>query len=261
LSLAGKEFNALPAAVRSRQDIRFEIRFTYEFIRRFLPHGCKRILEIGCGGGELAAALARDGFAITAIDRDQEQIAAARSLGVDARLVEWPDFDDGSFDAVLFMRSLHHIHPLHQAVRRAVDCLSPGGRLIVEDFSYEAADEKTLRWFTGVCRVLSAAGMLTAPDEFLVGILSSGVSVSGWRKNYEEHDLSTGVAMKTALDEIAGRVQTENAPYYFRYLVKALASSNRRDAIIQALATQELTLIDDGAIVALGRRFVVTRES
>ncbi len=37
--------------------MRFETRYTYDFVKRFLPPGCHRILEVGCGEGEVAACL------------------------------------------------------------------------------------------------------------------------------------------------------------------------------------------------------------
>ena len=134
--------------IASKRNLRLEVRYTYDFIRRFLPPDGRRLLEIGCGTGELAARLTEDGFQVTAIDSDQELVGAAGQLGVNAHVAEWPDFDDGHFDAVLFTRSLHHIQPLRDAVQHAVACLSESGRIIVEDFAYEDADEKTLRWLS-----------------------------------------------------------------------------------------------------------------
>src|SRR5439155_1204291 len=135
--------------------MQFETRYTYDFVRRFLPRGCRRILEVGCGTGELAARLSKDGYVVIAIDSDRDSVAAARRLGVNAHVATWPDFDQGQFDAVLFTRSLHHIHPLGESVRHAADCLANGGRIIVEDFAYESADEKTLRWFKSAIRYFS----------------------------------------------------------------------------------------------------------
>ena len=147
--------------------MRFETRFTYDFVRRFLPQRPQRILEVGCGTGELASRLLQDGCAVVAIDSDHDSVVAARQLGVDASVAAWPDFDDGNFDAILFTRSLHHIHPLDQALRRAVDSLADGGRIIVEDFAYESADEKTLRWFASAIRLIEAEGLLVETDALL----------------------------------------------------------------------------------------------
>jgi SAM-dependent methyltransferase len=82
-----------------------------------LPAGRCRILEVGCGAAELPTRLSKDGHAILAVDTDPESVAAARTLGVDARVATWPDFDEGYFDAVLFTRSLHQIHPLGESIR------------------------------------------------------------------------------------------------------------------------------------------------
>ena len=235
----------------------FETRHTYDFIRRSLPRNCRRILEIGCGTGELAARLSQDGITIVAIDGDPDSVAAARRLGVDARVATWPDFGDGKFDAVLFTRSLHHIHPLDESVRRAVEGLAPGGRVIVEDFAYESTDEKTLRWFGSAIRFLEATGSLTMTDEFLERVLSKTGTLKAWKENHEP-DLHTSAAIVAQLDKVPGGVRTENAPYYFRYIANAISSTRRRDAILQAFAEQEEMLAADGSIVALGRRFVAT---
>jgi len=42
--------------------------------------------------GEVAACLTQDGYAVIAIDSDRDSVAAARQLGVDARVATWPDF-------------------------------------------------------------------------------------------------------------------------------------------------------------------------
>ena len=238
--------------------MRFETRYTYDFVKRFLSGGRRRILEVGCGTGELAARLSRDGHTVIAIDSDPESIAAARGLGLDVRVAKWPDFDDGYFDAVLFTRSLHHIRPLDYSIWHAADRLRDGGRIIVEDFAYESADEKTLHWFASAVRLLEATGSLATSDEFLQTVLSKTETLKAWRQNHES-ELHRAADIDAHLEKTAGRAIRENAAYYFRYIANAIIATDKRDEILRAFAEQEETLSADGSIVALGRRFVTTR--
>jgi SAM-dependent methyltransferase len=238
--------------------VQFETRYTYNFVGRFLPRDCRRILEVGCGRGELAARLLKDGYSVVAIDSDQDSVAAARRLGVDARLATWPDFDGGDFDAVLFTRSLHHIHPLDKSISHAADSLVEGGLIIVEDFAYESTDEKTLRWFSSVIRLLEATASLTVDDDFRDKVLSKTETLKAWRENYES-ELHTAAAIDAQLEKLFGRVIRESAAYYFRYIANDITATEKRDAILQAFAEQEETLAAEGSIVALGRRFVAAR--
>jgi len=237
--------------------MQFETRYTYDFVRRFLPRGCRRILEVGCGTGELAARLSKDGYVVIAIDSDRDSVAAARRLGVNAHVATWPDFDQGQFDAVLFTRSLHHIHPPGESVRHAADCLANGGRIIVEDFAYESADEKTLRWFKSAIHLLEAASALVMSDEFLDKVLSKTETLNTWRENHER-ELHKAVEIDAQLEKMLGRVIRENAAYYFRYVANSITAT-QRDAVLQALAAQEGNLAAYGSITPLGRRFVAER--
>jgi SAM-dependent methyltransferase len=236
----------------------FETRYTYDFIKRFLPLGCHRILEVGCGTGGVAACLTQDGYAVIAIDSDRDSVAAARQLGVDARVATWPDFDEGHFDAVLFIRSLHHIHPLDESARHAASSLVESGLIIVEDFAYESTDEKTLRWFCGAIRLIEATGLLVVSDEFQHRVLSKTETLKAWRQSHEE-ELHTAEEIGAHLKKVSHRVIRENAAYYFRYIASAITAAEKRDAILQAFAEQEVTLAADGSIIGLGRRFVATR--
>jgi len=238
--------------------MRFETQFTRDFIRRSLPEGARRVLEIGCGSGALAASLLQDGVSLIAIDTDADSIAAAQALGVDARIAAWPDFEDGLFDAVLFTRSLHHMHPLDKAVQRAADTLVIGGRLIVEDFAHETADERALQWFADVIDQLDGADLLVKGDDFLSTLRSRNETLKIWRENHEP-GLHTAANVFAEIRRVFGELRCEEAPYYFRYLSRAIVSTADRDKILQDLAEQEAELIARGTILALGRRFVAER--
>ncbi|WP_102225675.1 class I SAM-dependent methyltransferase [Acidimangrovimonas sediminis] len=97
----------------------------------------REVLDVGCGRGALLRSLSRRGFVVTGLDPQPEAIGAARAAAPDARLAEGSaaamPFRAGSFDAVVFLNSLHHVPPpeMDPALAEAGRCLRPGGRLIV----------------------------------------------------------------------------------------------------------------------------------
>ena len=115
---------------------------TLKFVLKYLNSRNNRILEVGCGNGELALALQNSGFQVIAIDSSVEAVENAKALGVDARVAQFPNFDETGFDAILFTRSLHHIHELEQAVERAYQLLNNNGLVMLEDFAFDEANNK-----------------------------------------------------------------------------------------------------------------------
>jgi SAM-dependent methyltransferase len=219
--------------------------YTLDFVLGNLPENAHDILEVGFGEGELAAALAKRGLGVVALDANDELVAAAQARGVDARFGEWPVLMEQRFDAVLFTRSLHHIHPLDEAIAAARDALRPGGRIIVEDFRAEGGTARSRAWFTGIVRLLHAGCSDALP--FDLDAMLSKAEPDG-----QEHDLHPSTAIATALAKV-GRTEADDAAYYFRYLEPEFPPG-----ATGALLDDELSLIANDSIDALGRRFVVT---
>jgi SAM-dependent methyltransferase len=97
-----------------------------------------RALDIGAGRGIASYALARDGFAVTALEPDPSAIvgsAAIRKLSLDAgigiqvveEVSEQLPFPDGNFDVVFARAVLHHMTDLEGACREMYRVLKPGG--------------------------------------------------------------------------------------------------------------------------------------
>jgi SAM-dependent methyltransferase len=112
---------------------------TFEFLKRFITSRNMRLLEVGCGRGELAALLSQY-LHVRAIDSSQEAVLAALQLGVDAHVADFLNYDFEPFDIVFFSRSLHHIHPLEKAIERADALMKVNGLFVIEDFAAELAD-------------------------------------------------------------------------------------------------------------------------
>ncbi|UIJ70918.1 class I SAM-dependent methyltransferase [Aurantimonas sp. HBX-1] len=73
----------------------------------------RTVLDIGTGSGKLARALGERGYAVTGIDPNADAIGQAKSEVPDAQFsvgtAEALPYPDGSFDAAVFLNSLHHV--------------------------------------------------------------------------------------------------------------------------------------------------------
>jgi SAM-dependent methyltransferase len=102
-----------------------------------LPADCRRVLDVGCGDGQLALKLAERCGDVVGIDVDASALARARTLiGANPRIslqlgdVLAHEFAASSFDFIVAVASLHHL-PLRPALTRFRDLLRPGGTLAV----------------------------------------------------------------------------------------------------------------------------------
>ena len=110
------------------------------FVRAALPAAPARVLEVGAGSGELAAALTDAGYEVVAID------PAAQSPPVRAVSLHEVDEPTASFDAAVAVVSLHHVEPLEQSCRRLGELVRAGGVLVVDEFDVERFDERAAQW-------------------------------------------------------------------------------------------------------------------
>jgi len=111
-----------------------------------------RVLDIGCGAGTDAIALAKQvspgGGYVTAVDFDQHlvDVAVARSQGLDLPLrflradIHDLPFDIAEFDAVRIDRVLHFLPDPAGALAEAVRVTANGGRVVVTEPDWSTFD-------------------------------------------------------------------------------------------------------------------------
>jgi SAM-dependent methyltransferase len=219
-----------------------------------LLEGRSRVLEVGCGTGDLARRLASDGHQVTAIDLELDHPAAAAGI----RWVEgdFLAFDDGRFDAVLFTRSLHHIDPLEQAVDHAARLLSPAGLLVVDEFDRAAADRDTVRWYYDVQELLAAAAVY--PADRIAGAPADDPAAR-WRDEHD-HDppLHGGAEMLAAIADRFARLDTARGPYLYRTIAQRVEDSARGAAVARQVLAAETRRLEAGALAAIGLRITAT---
>jgi SAM-dependent methyltransferase len=103
-----------------------------------------RVLELGCGEGDLAIDLARAGLEVDAVDLSPDRIAVAVAQASAAGIARRPRFEvrdlnvdalpDGPYDGVVAHDALHHVVALEALLERVERALRPGGRLLVLDY-------------------------------------------------------------------------------------------------------------------------------
>jgi SAM-dependent methyltransferase len=167
------------------------------FVLSELPPAPARVLEVGCGEGELAFALARAGFDVLAIDPEPPDGPLFRRTTIE-------ELDEpGPFDAVVASRSLHHVADLAVALDKFVELLRAGGLVVIDDFGWERLEDASAK------RV--------------------GIALEEWR---DEHDhLHTCEAMLSELDARFNRRSFSWEPYLYREARQALTEDDERGLI------------------------------
>ena len=99
------------------------------------PQHNERILDLGCGTGELAQAISEKGATVVGLDADPQMIAkvkhqfpAVNFQVADARSFHFPE----PFDAVFSNAALHWVPESERVVASIAKSLKPGGRFVAE---------------------------------------------------------------------------------------------------------------------------------
>lgn len=118
---------------RYAKNARFVADLGMPVIELLAPKPGERILDLGCGDGALTARLAELGCEVVGVDSSPELIAAARKLGLDARVADGQRLAfEGGFDAVFSNAALHWMLQADDVIAGVYRALKPGGRFVAE---------------------------------------------------------------------------------------------------------------------------------
>lgn len=101
------------------------------------PEADERVLDVGCGKGDLTAYIATEAAELVGVDAAEEMVEEARRQHpelefhvADARLLD--DVFDGCFDGAFSNAALHWIPEAREVAEAVYDVLDDGGRFVAE---------------------------------------------------------------------------------------------------------------------------------
>lgn len=97
------------------------------------PFGNRKLLDVGCGGGGVAARTAGMGWEVTGIDISPKNVEVLRQRGTNAEVVDlngdFP-FESESFSCITFIEVAEHLVRAEYAFSEISRVLAPGGKVL-----------------------------------------------------------------------------------------------------------------------------------
>lgn len=101
------------------------------------PNRGESILDLGCGDGALTMKLMELGCTVVGVDSSADMVAAAKSLGLNAHVIDGESLRFTSeFDAVFSNAALHWMKDPERVITGVWRSLKPGGRFVGEFGGY-----------------------------------------------------------------------------------------------------------------------------
>ncbi|HVX43190.1 MAG TPA: class I SAM-dependent methyltransferase [Mycobacteriales bacterium] len=211
-----------------------------------LPSPPATVLEVGCGRGALAAELQRRGYAVTGVDPAPDSVAAARARGVTVVAERFEEYGGGTFDVVLFTRSLHHVEDLAVTLDAALRHLAPGGAVVLEEFATDGITGPAAAFVYDTLEILAAAGVAAGRER------EHSDPFDQWRS--DRAHLLTRAEMLAGLEKRLTLGPVTPAPTLWRMIASQLTGPDpaAAAAIARSLQDIETRRIAAGELPALG---------
>lgn len=119
-----------------------------DFPLKYLPMETRgRLLDLGCGSGELLGRMQSLGWQAEGIDVDPVAAEAARRKGfkVSTGSLSEQKFPDSSFDAVVMSHVIEHVHQPLALIKEVRRILKPGRRLVIATPNARSLGHRMLR--------------------------------------------------------------------------------------------------------------------
>jgi SAM-dependent methyltransferase len=224
----------------------------YQFVADTV-RGAMRVLEVGCGRGDLSRRLGADGLLVTAIDLELGEVKGGP--GVKFLEGDFLAHEDTPFDAVIFTESLHHID-LGAAIERALKLLAPGGQLVVDDFDLDAPRVTTARWYYETQELLAASGLFAYER---IDADNPDPRMRWLEAHVSDPPLATGRQMIAAIGGKLAIRDTVRGPYLYRAILAGLPDDDWGRSVAHHVVGVEERRVAAGTLDGVGLRIVAMK--
>jgi SAM-dependent methyltransferase len=115
------------------------------FVERYASAG--RLLDVGCARGYTLDVARESGWDVEGVEISPSIVAELeqRGIRVSKDLAEVAELEPGRFDVVTMYQFLAHVGPQREFIENAVECLRPGGLLVIETWDRTSVAARALR--------------------------------------------------------------------------------------------------------------------
>ena len=213
----------------------------YDLLSRVAARDPRRVVDLGCGAGNLTAQLARrwPQATVEALDSSPEMVAAARERGVSASVADirtWTPQPDT--DVVLSNAAMHWVPEHGELFVRWAGQLATGSWLAIQmPGNFETASHAAVR---AVARrqpyakllqeiPLGVGTVVDTPARYADRLLDAGCTVDAWETTYihqltGEHPVLDWIS-GTALLPVSERLDVQNYQRFREELIPLLAEA------------------------------------
>ena len=188
------------------------------------------VLDLGCGDGVLTKHLLARGARVVGVDASDNLVAAARSAGIDAHVVDGRELTfDGEFDLVFSHAALHWMKPPEPVLRGVRKSLRPGGRFVADmggsgNVAHEAAALEAALDRRGYRGSDANPWFFPEPDEYRRLLQEAGFSVDGMSIFERPTPISSDIEgwLATFAESFLSRVDPSERPQIVAEVADAL---------------------------------------